>query len=432
MLEILKIATNTYHMKDPFSSDEVELRNGRYSHWQKKGILVFAITTILTLGIALAFFIGTAYFKHKKIESIPNQNIPHKPESPGNQPASSSGATFTAPIPQISASIAETIANVLPIIDKFTQIHSIEEQRKAHENAKVFLKENLAKIGATIDFIAPTILKDAPELADVVIKDLDHKIFGSQSTEGVEKSIPKDGQKSRDYIVVYGVASQFNGCEAPGRRTVPPGEAVMVYNGDPTQGPKAQLAFPPEQVELINCGGNLGYNALCHLLDEDTKGEIAHGYFTPSKEKGKTIIQQLKERSNLIEYPCVANKPSGCDKEVYQFLVAAPAFGTYANGQSVQGKERDEIEFLCALHSYRAQFEKCIRLGQDTGKGVLFKPTAVGLGAFANKPINVAKAFYQAATECQLSLKQNNVRVLLQVRGVGENPSNQMAKLLKL
>src|ERR1700733_8047688 len=390
MIEVLKIATNTRHMKDPFSNEGVSVREGRYAHWEKKGLLIFAIATIFSLGVATLFFIGTAYFKHKQVMQIQNQNVTIETREKSDNKTLAGGETLTT---------LQKIANVAHIEDKFTQNHSIEEQRKAHENAKDFLKKSLAEIGAQIDFISHTI-KETPSLADVVIKDdLDSEVFGVQNTGSVGKDIRVSGQGSQDHLVVYGVASQFNGCEAPIKRTIQPGDAVRVYKSDGTQGPEAQLAFPPEQVELINCGGNLGFNGLCHLLNEETKGEVAHGYFTPSQQKKQMIIEQLRERGDRIEYPCIANKPLEGEKVVYQILSAAPAFGKYGNNQSAKGQDQDEIEFLCALHGYRAQFEKCLHLAQTNEKPVLFKAAAVGLGVFGNQSINVAKAFYRAGSE---------------------------------
>src|ERR1700733_6218837 len=71
--EVLKIATNTHHLKQPFS-EESNLKSGRYSNWQGKGIFLFAIATIFTLGIATCFYIGTAYLKSREISQLRNRN----------------------------------------------------------------------------------------------------------------------------------------------------------------------------------------------------------------------------------------------------------------------------------------------------------------------------------------------------------------------
>lgn len=314
--------------------------------------------------------------------------------------------------------VGKAIASTKPIENDFTMTTSIEDQRKAHEDAKLFLKEELSKIGAKIDFVSHSI-DITPELGNFEFKGpLDPEVFAMQKKGDVRQEILKDGQRSGDNLVVYGVASQYNGCEAPGKYTIPPGNAVIVYKKDNTQGPAAQLAFSPDQVELINCGGNLGFNGLCNVLDEETKTEIAHGYFTPSGENAASVIQQLRDNGKKIEYSCIANIPLGAKKVVHQILVSAPAFGEYSrecNGVCVEGKEKEEIQFLCALHAYRAQFENCNNLAKDTGKQVIFKPTTSGLGVFGNDSEIVTKAFYQAATEYQKELKENNVKVLFQI-----------------
>ena len=70
IVEILTISANTHHMLNPLHDEELSelsLSKGRYSNWQGTGVIAFAIATIFTLGIATAFFILTAYFKHKEI-----------------------------------------------------------------------------------------------------------------------------------------------------------------------------------------------------------------------------------------------------------------------------------------------------------------------------------------------------------------------------
>lgn len=311
-------------------------------------------------------------------------------------------------IPEIKLTVEEVIKQTRPIQNDFTTKTSIEKQRLAHADAKAFLKEHLA--GA--EFISHS--KTSVSLKGVTIGALNPAVFARQSTKGVLEDIKKDGKRDEDTIVIYSVASQYNGCEAPSIYTIKPGRAVSVYVGDRTQGPQSQLAFPRHQVELINCGGNIGYNALCHVLDEETKGEVAHGYFIPSKAKAGKVIQQLKERGNQIEYPCISNIPLEGNKPVYQILTSAPAFG-YGGPETAQGEAKNEIQFLCALHSFRAQFEKAVNLAEEHKKPVVLKVAAIGLGVYENKPEIVADAFYVAATEYQKSMESLQVKVLFQI-----------------
>lgn len=112
-------------------------------------------------------------------------------------------------------------------------------------------------------------------------------------------------------------------------------------------------------------------------------------------------------------------------------LVAAPAFGHYSIGKRKDGQE-SEIEFLCALHAYRAQFQQVIQLATLTPeKQVVFKPTAAGLGVFDNKPENIAKAFYVAAKEHENQLREKNVKVRFQV-WTGRGKAKDMADHLGL
>lgn len=312
----------------------------------------------------------------------------------------------------------------------YTKDTSIEDQRKAHESAKTFLSKNLEKLGADVKFISPPPTK-VPTLSSIKIdQPLNPKVFSWQATNGVMEDIQKDGQ-SNTGKKFYGVASQFNGCEAPGKGTVKPGNAVKVYHGDPTQGPKAQLAFDPVQVEIINCGGNLGYNGLCHVLDKQTKDAVITGYLTPISRNVDRVIDQLRNNGHKIEYPSIANIPINGNHPVYQILIAAPAFGAYKIDPLLDLNKQHEVEFLCALHGFRAQFQEAINASHETEPPVILKPVAVGLGAFGNDPDVIAKAFYAAAKEFEAKLAEKNVQVQFQVFE-GGGKGRQMANALLL
>lgn len=334
-----------------------------------------------------------------------------------------------------SSSRTEVIPNPIPKIDKnFTVNNPIIAQRKAHDKAKNYLVQEGRRINAQVAFVSPVKGNQCPEVTAVQIRnDLLPTIFTWENTNGVQGDIQRDGKKP-GHVVLYGVASQFNSCEAPDRYTPEPGKAVATYKSDPTQGPGAQLQFPDEQVEILNNAANLGFNGLCHVLDETTKMTIKHGYLTPeTKETAKTVIQQLQQNGDKMEFPCIGNIPKGKDNTeiVYEMLVAAPAFGGYSLGQ-ISDDQKNEIEFLCALQAYRAQFQQAIQLAKSNPqKQVAFKPTAPGLGVFGNRVANVAKAFYVAAKESQADLEKLNITVQLQVfRGQGD--AKNMADALSL
>ena len=167
---------------------------------------------------------------------------------------------------------------------------------------------------------------------------------------------------------------------------------------------------------------------------EETKSEIAHGYFTPTRANGTKVIEQLRTRGDQIQYPVVAANPRKGSKPVHLFLVAAPAFGMYTESNTVINKQEKEVKFLCALHGVRAQLQKCIDLAKETGKPVRFNPTAVGLGVFENDPKIAAKGFYVAAKEYEQELKEHKVEVLFQIfnRGNPDPSSSSVAKDLGL
>lgn len=296
---------------------------------------------------------------------------------------------------------------------------------------KSYLADRLATVGSIATYFSPAPLQNPVTSGSVAInaENLDPYVFSWQVTKGVQGDIQQAGRRDEDddTIEAFGAASQFNGAESPGRDLVRPFRASRIYRGDRTQGPQAQLQFHPAQVEAVNFVANLGYNGLRNMLSEETDHCVQNGYFTPDKKSFPQVYEQFKDRADQIEYLSIEgcpyqSGPLSADpvKPVHLFLVAAPAFGFYSEPDTVVGKERIEIEFLCALHAFRAQFQRCIDLAEEKKQPVLFKPTAIGLGAFGNRPLSVAKAFYVAALEYQYRLAQAKVKVVFQVyQGTG-------------
>lgn len=307
--------------------------------------------------------------------------------------------------------------DIKPIDKNFTS-QPIQAQRTQHAAAKEYLKKSASELGAQVTFVSPS--KVSPERLDldkVKVGDppLDKNVFKDEKTEGVREDIIKDG-KNKKQVVLYGVASQFNGGEAVQPETIKPGQAYEKYELDRTQGPQAQLAFGKEQVELINNSANLGYNGLSNVLDDDTRESVKHGYLTPEPKNREKVIQQFKENSNKIEYVCIGNVPEGKgnSERVYEMLVSAPAFGIY-DKSNTSPAEKKEIEYLCALQGYRAQFEQAMRLADENPrKKVICKVTVPGLGVFGNDRENVKKGFYAAAKEFEQQLKSKGIEVHVQ------------------
>lgn len=385
--------------------------------------LAWAVTIILGIGtLGIMQGVSALWRKLRHIEK--------------NETHEKTGRFFQKSVPKNNKDPEQPVNNpsIQPIASNFTVDKSIAEQRQAHNNAKEYLLEEATKIGADVVFVSPINSFPCPKVDEVQIKkDLDPAIFTWEKTEGVQGDIQKDGKRP-DQVVLYGVASQFNACEAVMPFTPKPGTAVETYKGDPTQGPGAQLQFPDQQVEIINNAANLGFNGLCQVLDNTTKMAIKHGYLTPrTKELAEAVIEQLKKNGDKMEFPCIGNIPKGENTErVYEMLVAAPAFGMYSVKSKTTNAQKKEIEFLCALHGYRAQFQQVIQLAASTSeKQVIFKPTAPGLGVFGNRVTNVAKAFYVAAKECENELIEKNIHVRLQVFH-GEGDTKMMATILGL
>lgn len=326
--------------------------------------------------------------------------------------------TFFDNIPLQNAEISEPISFKDPTKKK----EFLEEIRGKSEQAQKILKDVFSStIKGTLDYISPP-PETAPDFFGVTIEPgffENNPTFSWQSTQGVKEDMIRDGKREENNSVVYGAASQFNGCEATDRYVIPFGQATNLYKNDRTQGPQAQLAFCPEQVELINAGGHLGFNGLSQVLDEETIAYHLHGYFTPATSIADKVIDQLKNRGHLIQYTAVSSVPNHPDakKNVDMLLVAAPAFGDYDFFNDCTDQQQLEIQFLFALNSFRAQFLYCIEKAQKNSHPVIFKPAATGLGAFGNKTQAVAKAYYQAALEFDKQLKDYEVKVEFQVFG---------------
>ncbi|MEZ5315044.1 MAG: hypothetical protein R3E91_02380 [Chlamydiales bacterium] len=305
-------------------------------------------------------------------------------------------------------------------IKNFTKKCFIKEKRESHETAKHYLQEELQKIRAEVAFVLGNVPPYQPlsskEVTTQIMNDdpLDKKIFFSKFANTLGEEIQKDG-KDPCQIVLYGVASQFNGAQSSGHSTVPLGQAVKTYQGDNTQGAKVQLEFPNKQVEIINNGANLGFNGLCRVLDDETIDAVSHGYLNPKTfEQARLVIKQLKDQDHPIEYLCVGNIPKGKEntETVYEILVAAPAFGAYSDCSTITEQQKKEIAYLCAVRGYSAQFEQALKLAKENpNKTVIFKPTAPGLGIFDNDEEMVAKGFYTAAKEYEQKLREADVLV---------------------
>lgn len=405
--------------------------------------IAWAITIILGIGtLGIAQCLSTLWRKlrqidqnetHEEISQIFSKSHPNSTVEDLNPIDSPLSKVLDSQQPL--SNVSKTSCDIQPIDSNFTINQLIDEQRKAHSRAKTYMQAEAGKINAEVVFVSPP-HSACPPVNEVAIKlDLDQTVFAWENTKGVQGDIQKDG-KLLHHVVLYGVASQFNACEAVDPFTPKPGTAVETYKGDPTQGPGAQLQFPDQQVEIINDAANLGFNGLCHVLDETTKGTIRHGYLTPKTPTlAETVIAQLRENGHKMEFPCIGNIPKqkGNTEKVYVMLVAAPAFGKrYSKGSTITDNQKKEMEFLCALSAYRAQFQQVIQLATlNPEKQVIFKPTAPGLGVFGNRIENVAKAFYMAAKEYENQLIENKISVRLQVFG-GQGDARNMAAALGL
>ena len=297
-------------------------------------------------------------------------------------------------------------------------------------------------MGASFDIVKPGLgLDNCPTVAAAQAslpiaggEALDPTVFTFEPTEGVQGNIQGSGKRESNDFVLYGVASQFNGCEATDRHTPLPGVAYNEYQYDNTQGPGAQLQFPENQLEEINKGANVGFNGLCNVLKNTTKTAVRHGYCTPTTDaQSDKFLAQLTASGEQIEYSLIGNQPIGGTKTVHQLLISSPAYG-YASSPDQHGaysmKNAEEIQFKLALQGFRATFEAALRLSGETGRPGVVKSVAVGTGVFENDPDVVYAAYYTAAKEFQDRLKDKGITVPFQV--FRDESGGRVAQLLNL
>jgi hypothetical protein len=318
--------------------------------------------------------------------------------------------------------VREIVSEKKPMIAGFNESTLIDQQRLHHELAHTFIGLCMGLMDGFFHVTRPGRLLNE-NLLDLVNPEIkgegfDPKFVSFEYTRGVKEDILRDSNND-NIRFVYTAASQFNGAEAKDRYLNAPGAAVEGYNLDYTQGPQAQLAFSPEQVEAINVAAHIGWNGLCDVLDDDTKRTLNFGYFTPNSTEFNRICQQLVENGSFIQYPVVTSTPTGGKSPVTMVLVAAPAFGIYVLKPCLDDEQRKLIEFLCAFNAFRAQLNTCFDIAKAkmVGKSqkIVLKVAAVGLGVFENNPDVVAKALYQALLIFSPRFESNNIEVRFQV-----------------
>ncbi len=321
-----------------------------------------------------------------------------------------------------------------------------DAQLEAHRNAQNFLKEDLGKVGGDYQVVTPTLREvhtikfwtdDEIENETHIVNTLNQNVFSMEITRGVARTI-KEASEKTDVVTAVVAASQLNGAESQLRTLVSPGIVRFAYEADGTQGPAAQLTNSDEILELINLGAHRGVNYAIHILSEETKTAVQGGYLTPtSKEQAARLTEELKVKGARIRVPYVGAVPENAGtNKVYQVFVSAAAFGRYDLGGQTEEQKR-EIQYLVALHSYRAQFEAALKLNRDTGKPVELKAVGMGLGMFGNEPHIIAQAFYDAAIEYERALENAKVKVKFQVfqrndQTPPEEKASAVVKMLKL
>ena len=105
----------------------------------------------------------------------------------------------------------------------------------------------------------------------------------------------------------------------------------------------------------------------------------------------------------------MGNKPTKGKLQVFQILVAAPAFGDYLEGSTITPDQQKHLAFLCALAGYRAQIKTVVDFAIKHPRSTMLclKPTTTGLGEFKNDVDSVAKGFEQALKEYQPLLQKH-------------------------
>jgi hypothetical protein len=300
--------------------------------------------------------------------------------------------------------------------DTITEVplYPLKKQQELHNQAKKELTSELKKLNATVEFVK------APKNANLELKKgsalapLNQNVFTCAITRGIKQDIIDDGNRKEDTIILIGVPSQMNGREQVDRNGYPSKQIIQGYRDDGTFGPECQLAFGSQQVTAIYEAGEY-LNILSPILSEKTKTAVINGYLTPTSENIDELIKLLETHGHLIEYPCIGNTPIKGEKNVYQILGSAVALGRYNLDPNIDPAKVEKIQYLCAIHFYRGQFQKALDFAKSTGKDVVLKTTGVGVGAFGNDPDVIARAYHDAALEYRDRLAAKGVKVVFQL-----------------
>ena len=343
----------------------------------------------------------------------------------------------------MTSSLSLWIENTPPMPKGFTANTLILEQRNLHEKAKASLKKVFTELSkgpqglnsCEADFVRSPRTPIPQDWTQIQIGALDQAVFSWEKTNSVGADIQRDGNDTA-HTNIYMLSSQFNSVETTGRYPIRPGTAYEHYQNDRTQGPEVQIQFRPEQAEAINCAANEGLNGLVYVLNEKTQNAVEYGYFAPTGNQLDAVIKDLRDKH--IEYLCVRSVPTRRSQKIHQFFGAAPHYSPLHSTPQDEEDKNYEIQFLTALHCYRAQLHYALQVAEMDEKPIIVKIVALGLGVFNNNPKAIAKAFYQAGKEYEQQLKTNRVSVRLQLFQNGYNargqptPAREMAQLLKL
>lgn len=343
-------------------------------------------------------------------------------------------------------SLTPSDSNLIP--STFAITTPYPQQVARHEAAKDFLSKVIPGLGGTVSFVSAGTPRPYVDHATINIDptQLDDDLFRFEWTgdDGVQANIIEAGQINDGKIRIYVAASQFNAAEASSTYTHRKETCIQGYLGDRTQGPQAQLAYSADQIRAIAVGANFPYNGLCRVLDGETIKTAADGYFRPTASTAEKLVNQLKEKGHLMEFPLIGNNPrtkmarkisdfnddSRGSQRVYMMLTAAPAIGYMR--EAIPQAASQEIQFLAALNRFRAEFKAAIDLAKSTKQPVELKMAEVGCGVFGNEDLIVAKAFYQSALECKKELRENHITVQLQSYGTNQRPKTAIVKELGL
>src|SRR5262249_16323930 len=161
------------------------------------------------------------------------------------------------------------------------------------------------KFLSTVEFVKAPRKKDPIFEKSEQLQDLNENVFTYAITRDIDADIRTDSTRKEDNIILFGLPTLCNGRQEKDRHIEDHGGIEDYINS--SFGSMVQLALGlPQAAAVYEAGEHI--NILSPILNENTKNTVINGFFTPTSKNIDQVIEQLKTKSELIEYPCIISE----------------------------------------------------------------------------------------------------------------------------